>query len=744
MWALGAFELRRGDEASAAPEDAEQLVELVYRARTRSSLSVDRLEVGEASHRFLGADELERLWLDVEAFENAGRRGLSRQGTDPRDLAEAAGLYRGEFLEGVVLAEGSTLASWLDDQRRRLRGLALEVLDALVASYMSRGEVRLGTRWAHRLVALDPLREEGHRYLIRLYGDTGRRRQARAQFEELRRLLAERLGCAPSKETRRVLAEALEVREASDVFFWEPVGPVLPLVERGDSYHQLEADWSRAAAGCHLSLVAGEAGVGKTRLVRTVLDGLSARRSVPILLGRCDGLVQQSFRVVRELIEAGLVSAPELGQTLRDQLDPAAYFDASRVVPGLRPENPASDPIDDSGSLPTPGPVDRERLFEALAEALEWVARARHEASSRGEPAATESAGLTDAPTLVLFLDDLHFAEGETWDLVRHLLARPADHRWWIVATCPTTACEAFHQNLSPGLAQRVTRIELERVSGAAVEEIARALVEGEEVPVLHDFLARRGLGLPVALAEWVNYLWDDRALLQERDHWRLEKPVEGLQAPPDESLEGLIWRRFQRLPSSARRLAVLASVIGHQVDHKLLMAIEEEHRTVIELGLQLLVERWVLQRRSRHWSTSRGEADSETQPTYEFSHRRIRQAIYHSLVPNRRRALHGTVARMLVARHRGHEAAQSEVLAHHFRAAGAWSDAYPYLRRSARKAAALLARDTAVHYFERTLEAIDRGLESGGDRERWQRRRRHVEDERRAFETAIAQRSRI
>ena len=60
MWALGAFELRWGDEASAAPEDAEHLVELVYRARTRSSLSVDRLKVGEASHRFLGADDQSR------------------------------------------------------------------------------------------------------------------------------------------------------------------------------------------------------------------------------------------------------------------------------------------------------------------------------------------------------------------------------------------------------------------------------------------------------------------------------------------------------------------------------------------------------------------------------------------------------------------------------------------------------------------------------------------------------------
>lgn len=684
------------------------------------------------------------LWLDCAVFEALGRRGLEGERGDPRDLAEAARLYRGDLMEGIDLKHTGPLADWLITERRRLRRLAGEVLRTLIDTYLARGEQRLGTRWARRLVTIDPLGEEGHRYLIRCYGETGRRRQAQEQFEELRRLLAERLGCAPARETRRVLAQALEHDEATDTFAGEPVGPLLPLVGRDGAYHRLEEEWRIAARGCRLSLLSGEPGVGKTRLVRTLLDSLSARGSHRILVARCDGLIRQPYQAFGELLTNGLEDHGDLLQRLGKALDDGARRQVGRLLPKLLGRDAPLTPITEQES--------RRAFFDALIEAL--AARARLADEEQGEVPALDN-GL---PSLVIFVDDLHLADADTWDFFGHLLSR-SDLTWWIVATCQPTTAEGVVRHLGVGAGERIGRLELERIPEHAIEEIAAALVEGEQIPLLRDFLARRGLGLPVAMAEWVNYLWDDHALALERDHWRLQRSLAELDLAVDEPIESLTARRIQRLPSSVRRLVALAAVLGQRVDKGHLRRIEEEHHAVIELGLQCLVERWILKPHSVLWSSpesagavfDRAASDPSApglgrsgeaggQAIYEFAHRRIRQAVYHSLAPERRRTLHATVARHLVNACGNGEEEGCEELAHHFRAAGAWAEAYPYLRRAARRAVSLFAPDTARHYFDRTLEAIDRCREEARNRgaidevERWGQRRRRVIEERDTF----------
>lgn len=687
------------------------------------------------------------FWLDSRVFEALGRRGLAGERGDPRDLAEAARLYRADLLEGIVVESPEPLADWLVTERKRLRALAGEVLRALVDTYLARGERRLGTRWARRLVTLDPLGEEGHRYLIRCYGETGRKRQAQEQFEELRRLLAERLGCAPGKETRRALAQALEPREPSDTFAGEPVGPLLPLVGRDDAYLRLEDAWRRAATGCRMSLLSGEPGVGKTRLVRTLLDSLSSRGSHRILVARCDGLVRRPYGILAELLTHGREEHREehrddpkrLGRALGDE----ARRQTGRLLPELLARDEAPEPIRD--------PAERRAFFDGLVEALATRARLVDE-----EPG--EIPGLDGGlPTLVIFIDDLHLADADTWDFLGHLLGRH-DLTWWIVATCQPIAAEGMMHHLGAEAGERISQLDLERIPDSAIEEIAAALVEGEEVPILGEFLSRRGLGLPVAMAEWVNYLWDDRALLREEDHWRLDRSLDELELAGEEPIEQLTARRIQRLPNSARRLVALAAVIGQRVDRNLLEGIEEEHRTVVELGLQCLVERWILKPHKVQWSSAEppglsagalgglGTEDEDgVSPVYEFAHRRIRQAVYHSLTPSRRRILHAIVARHLVHSRTEGDDRSCEDLAHHFRAAGAWDEAYPYLRRAARKAVALLAPDTARHYFERAIEAIDRCIESARSEgeteaaERWDLRRRRVLEERAGFERWVS-----
>ncbi|MFP5286630.1 MAG: BTAD domain-containing putative transcriptional regulator, partial [Thermoanaerobaculia bacterium] len=105
-------------------------------------------------------------WLDVEAFEEALRKGTERAAVDLHHLSAAAQLYRGELLAGFFVKDSPDFEEWLVTEQTRLREAALEALRKLIESYRRRGEHRFGVHYARRLVAIEPLSEEAHRELM--------------------------------------------------------------------------------------------------------------------------------------------------------------------------------------------------------------------------------------------------------------------------------------------------------------------------------------------------------------------------------------------------------------------------------------------------------------------------------------------------------------------------------------------------------------------------------------------------
>ena len=105
-------------------------------------------------------------WLDVDAFVEARRRGVSSEAVIPHYLAGAVALYRGDFLAGFGTKDSPDFEFWQLAEQERLRDLAVDTLRLLIESYLSRGEFRLGIQYARRLVAIDPLSEQARRALI--------------------------------------------------------------------------------------------------------------------------------------------------------------------------------------------------------------------------------------------------------------------------------------------------------------------------------------------------------------------------------------------------------------------------------------------------------------------------------------------------------------------------------------------------------------------------------------------------
>jgi len=116
-------------------------------------------------------------------------------------LTEAVALYRGGFLQHVVVRDSAAFDEWVTLTRERLHGDALDTLAELAAYHERRAEDDLMRRYAWRALALESWDEAAHRCLMRVLARQGQRGAALAQYERCRAVLKAELGVAPAAET---------------------------------------------------------------------------------------------------------------------------------------------------------------------------------------------------------------------------------------------------------------------------------------------------------------------------------------------------------------------------------------------------------------------------------------------------------------------------------------------------------------------------------------------------------------
>lgn len=492
-------------------------------------------------------------------------------------------------------------------------------------------------------------------------------------------------------------------------------GPLVPLGGRSEAYLVLEECWQRVLAGARqLTLIEGEMGVGKTRLVKSFLDAATAAHPATVLKGCCYELSPPaSHQPLREALRGALTGDLLAGPGLSSWPHPVLE-DVARLVPELLSHLPGLPP-----PSPLPGGEGRHRLAGSVARFLAGLCQNDQDGGRMSRP-------------LVLFLDDLHLADRDTLELLALLV------RWldglpvWILAVYHSLE-SAENPLLELATDPDTVWLGIGRLDSVALDEVARSLVAEEQAAELARFLDLHGGGLPLVLTELVNFLADEGALAAAETGgtagtgpgWRLARRLEELQVP-EEDLRALTLRRVRRLPNSTRRLAALAAVVGHQFDADLLQKAAEEHPGVVEIGLEILLQRWFIRRFVPHWTHRRGECGERDGlegtfefGVFEFCHEHIRDAIYHDLNPLRRQAMHAQVACAFEelrenpengeGKGEGEEEATCEALAFHHRVAGQWERAVPYLLQAAERAVALAAKESALRYCDQAIEALSR-----------------------------------
>ncbi|MBI1397847.1 MAG: AAA family ATPase [Betaproteobacteria bacterium] len=178
------------------------------RTNLRQALSTIRREVGD----ILDADKESVGLRDGAVHTDIGEFEALARSSSTEDLERALALYRGHLLDGFQ-SDTPAFDQWLSTERERLHQSVMVSGTRALAGREAAGQIEGAVLLANRMVALDPLREDAHRALMRLYARQGRSAQAMRQYRSLRELLARELGVSPEPETENLHQEIAGSRQ---------------------------------------------------------------------------------------------------------------------------------------------------------------------------------------------------------------------------------------------------------------------------------------------------------------------------------------------------------------------------------------------------------------------------------------------------------------------------------------------------------------------------------------------------
>ena len=445
----------------------------------------------------------------------------------------------------------------------------------------------------------------------------------------------------------------------------------------------LNALFDAADAG-HGMVVAlsGEPGIGKTTLVEDFLQELIASgRSSMVARGRCSERLAGAGAYLPWL-EALDAMRDESGSSpirVMKTLAPTWHAQVAPLATGDSPESRAVT-VNRAGS--------QEWLKRELSTFLDELARHR---------------------PLVLFFDDVHWADASTIDLMTYLGARLAASRILLIATYrPSDLLLAKHPflPLKLDLESRGTarEIHVDFLTEADVKRYLALEFPGHELPA--DFAAMvhaRTEGNPLFMADLLRSLRDREVVRLENGVWRLTQPVTAFEPDMPASIRSMIELKIGRLDDADRRLLVAASVQGFEFDSAVVARSLKLDQGEVEDRLDALgrVHALVAPMREFEW------ADRAVSVRYRFVHVLYQNALYGSLGPTRRASLSAAVGEALAGAAGEQAAAHASELALLFESARDFSRAAEHFLIAANRARQVFAYREALTLAERGLAML-------------------------------------
>lgn len=495
-----------------------------------------------------------------------------------------------------------------------------------------------------------------------------------------------------AQETQRLLGNAFElepvgaqrlkgIAEAIDVYVVKgevaresrfdarQSGTLTDFVGRAQELGLMRECWAKAKTGAgQMIVVSGEAGIGKSRTTRALIDEIAQQPHVRLTF-QCSPYHADSafYPIIQQLTFAAGFQLADSSQARLDKLE---------RVPGIEPDSVALLAtllgIDATDRYPpldlTPAQL-RARTLQALVQLLVLQ---------------------SDAQPLLAVFEDLHWVDPTTLEWLDMALDAIADKKILLLSTARPTFEHGF------GGHPIVTRFALNRLGKEQITGIVSKLTNGKALPdEIMEIIAKRTDGVPLFVEELTKTILESGALKEDDERYMLNGPLSTIAIPA--TLHDSLMARLDRL-QPIKEVAQTAACIGREFGHGLLLQISPLSDAELGTALDGLIVAELIYRRG-----------VPPEATYLFKHALVRDAAYESLLKEKRRAIH---TRILSALEPDGDIAP-EILAVHAEAANLTDRAIDLWDAAGKAAIALPAFDEAISHLSQAITLIAPQLES-------------------------------
>jgi tetratricopeptide (TPR) repeat protein/KaiC/GvpD/RAD55 family RecA-like ATPase len=422
-----------------------------------------------------------------------------------------------------------------------------------------------------------------------------------------------------------------------------------------------------------LVFIHGEAGIGKTRLVRE-LGAYARSRGVQVLYGRCPALFRMD----------GVPPYILWKEVIKDYLETCTPEQLYRVI-GFYPGEVAK-LVPEIGqklkSIPQSFPISPEqeqnRLFEAVSQFITNISR--------------------ETPLLVV-LDDLQWTDPSSL-LLLHYLARGVQKTpLLLLGAYRSTDIDSKHP-LTPVLAElkreRLPQsVSLKRMSLEDTSEIIRQILEQDDIPPEFCRLVyEKTRGNPFFAEEVIESLKEEGVVYREENRWKI-KEVSEIEFP--ETVKNVVKARLGRLDDDCQNLLTLASFVGNDFTLEAMCAVTGIEKSKLLESIDKTFKTGLIKER-----VTRGEG------ICSFADVLVRDVVYEEISPLKRKELHGVVGSALEKVYSKKIDEHLGELASHFLESGDKEKALDYFLKAGEKAEKIYANAEAASYFQSALRLLE------------------------------------
>lgn len=318
---------------------------------------------------------------------------------------------------------------------------------------------------------------------------------------------------------------------------------------------------------------------------------------------------------------------------------------------------------------------------------------------------------LTAKAPMLLLLEDLHWADPSSTDLLHHLSQRISDRSLLIVGTFRP---EDLAVNNHP-----LKKYKLEMEAHSLCDEIALTSFTDKHIArylntrfdnnnfpeELAELIQRKTEGHPLFATSFIQFLIDSEDIANRDGLWSLVRPLADLEMAAPKNVRSMILKKIESVTVEDKRMLQYASIEGEEFTSTVLANLIAADNVTVEERLDRLdkVHRLIDTRGEQHLP------DGTLTVRYRFSHVLFQNLLYETLIPRRRRLLHLQAGEQLAARYGDQSSGIASQLAMHFEAGGDLSRAIEYLIQAGDNAIKLYANAEAESHYSHAMRVVEK-----------------------------------